>query len=288
MSLGPSGPAAEALRNEGLDAAATAIRLDPSNSEAFTYKSLLIDQSNLSAREALLKQALEARPLACGCEHHLYAAFLEEVGRNEEAIGEYRRSVDVLALNPRSQLGLHGTLLLAGRSEEAKKHFDAYLDLTAHEPSTSATARLYSAVMMGDARAGQRALRDPALQMPAPLKSAIGSAFAALQSNLPQAKSAAAAGLHALPPEMGRAMKIYLLGALGENAESLKRVEAAVAANRPYNRSQLFTPALAGARADPAFPGVAERLGLLSYWRASRTKPDFCSERGAPGICRII
>jgi hypothetical protein len=48
----------------------------------------------------------------------------------------------------------------------------------------------------------------------------------------------------------------------------------------------LSTPALSPLRADPRFVPIAERVGLLRYWREGHL-PDFC--RGAPEpVCARI
>jgi hypothetical protein len=39
---------------------------------------------------------------------------------------------------------------------------------------------------------------------------------------------------------------------------------------------------------DPGFPAVAKQLGLLNYWKNSRTKPDVCVARSAPAFCQFI
>jgi hypothetical protein len=39
---------------------------------------------------------------------------------------------------------------------------------------------------------------------------------------------------------------------------------------------------------DPGFPAVAQRLGLMNYWKSSHTKPDVCSAQSQPAFCRSI
>jgi hypothetical protein len=39
-------------------------------------------------------------------------------------------------------------------------------------------------------------------------------------------------------------------------------------------------------RRDPRFMRLAQRLGLVDYWRASGHWPDFCSEPGLPYSCQ--
>lgn len=274
------------FRKEALRAAATATQIDPSNSEALQVKSMLIDKGDLTGREALLQQAIKARPLACGCEHHTYAGMLQEVGRNADAIGEYRRSTDVLALTGVSQAELGLALATAGKAEEAKEHLNASVDL-----SNDPTMHDYIALYLGPIdrtryAAAVEAIHDPAMHASTILKSAVERSYAALASDNARAKAAAASALTSLPSESQGATIVLLLGALGANAQALKAIEAF--SDRTDARAWLFFPSMEGARADAAFPGVAQRLGLIAYWRATHTRPDFCSAKGAPPVCRMI
>lgn len=60
----PQGPKRDELLKQAKAAVGRAIALDPSNSEAFTLESALIDPNDLLGREALLKKAIGARALA--------------------------------------------------------------------------------------------------------------------------------------------------------------------------------------------------------------------------------
>jgi hypothetical protein len=63
---------------------------------------------------------------------------------------------------------------------------------------------------------------------------------------------------------------------------------AAAQANIYGARAWLFLPTMDGARRDPSFPGVVQRLGLIKYWKASHTRPDVCSAKDPPPFCRMI
>lgn len=49
----------------------------------------------------------------------------------------------------------------------------------------------------------------------------------------------------------------------------------------------LFWPQTAPLRADPRFVGLAEKLGLMAYWKATHARPDFCATEKAP-VCRVL
>jgi hypothetical protein len=52
------------------------------------------------------------------------------------------------------------------------------------------------------------------------------------------------------------------------------------------NTEGLFTPSAAPLRRDRRFMALANRLGLVDYWRASGHWPDFCAEPGLPYDCK--
>jgi tetratricopeptide (TPR) repeat protein len=274
------------LRQEALRAADKAIELDRSNSEALAYKSILIDQSDLLGREKLLQQATRARTLPCGCEHHFYGEFLREVGRTNDAIREYRRSIDILALSATSQIDLGQAYLAIGRTDLAKKPIADALELDS-SPQFASLVRVSSAPMNHDYAGALKQINDPDNGAPLAVKSALSAAFRALQTNNPRDKRTAIAALDALPPERRGGLQAILFGALGANRQALETVLSADA-RRGSSRSWLFNPAMAGVLRDPSFPDVANRLGLMKYWKASRTKPDVCSTRRPPPFCRMI
>lgn len=274
------------FRTQARDAADKAVELDPSNSEALAYKSFVIQPGDLLQREALLRRALAARPLACGCEHHFYGSFLEEVGRAGDAMTQFRRSIDVLALNPSSQIALGERFLALGRTEAADKHYKAAFELSSDQ-TLAANIALWTASIGGDYAAALDALKGGKATVPPPLRPSLTAALEALVSGDSAAKARAAAALAALPPERHNRNAATLLGALGANAQALARVEAAAKGDFGA-RAWLFIPSMAGARADPAFPALAQRLGLIDYWRKSKTRPDFCSAAAAPPVCKAI
>ena len=48
----------------------------------------------------------------------------------------------------------------------------------------------------------------------------------------------------------------------------------------------LFRPHMRSIYSDPRFIGLAQQLGLLSYWRKSGAWPDFCRDPALPYDCR--
>jgi len=285
----PTSPRAAALRKEGLAAFEKAISLDPSNSDALEAKSYLIDRNDLVGRDDLLERAVAARQIATWSEHASYANLLEEVGRNRDAIEEYRRSLDVLALNANTQGWLGAALLRRGETKEAKAHFDAAADLSTSAATQNSWARLFAAVAQSDYAAALKSLDEADDSLPATeTTAAYRIGFRALMTHSPQDRLDAIKALASLSILHMGPTGILLLGSLGANAEAMRYVEEGTRERNVFWRSLLFYPSLAGARTDPRFPAVAERLGLMRYWKTTHTRPDVCSDKDPPPFCRMI
>ncbi|MGH6910112.1 MAG: hypothetical protein ACREEG_07990, partial [Phenylobacterium sp.] len=132
----------------------------------------------------------------------------------------------------------------------------------------------------GDYAAAVTALRSPQFQIPQETRAALLSGYEALASGDSQAKTKAVQALLALPQGKQSETVATLLGALGANREALQ-----VAAQRPW---LFWRRSMRGVLSEPAFPAVAEQLGLMTYWKTSRTKPDVCLTNSAPPFCRMI
>src|SRR5947199_4219307 len=274
----PSGPRRQELRDEANQAAARALALDPSNSEALAAQSGVVDPTDFAGQEALLKRAIAARPLDCGCEHWQYAMMLQAVGRFADAAAEAGRGVDMLALDPDTQFAVADSLNVVGRREEAKRHFDAYINLNADSVLAKDALAVKEATETGDYAAGMTALANPKLQMPAEQKAALLAAYRAMTSGNAAAKSQAVKALSALPDDQKSARVIRTLAALGASHDALRLFVAGL--NSQYEWSSLlWYPSMRGVLNEPAFPGIAQRLGLLRYWKTTHTKPDVCTAK---------
>lgn len=283
----PSNSQSAQYGKQAADAIDKAIALDPSNSEALDLKALMVDPQDLVAREALFKKALDARPLACGCEHHIYGGMLQGVGRNRAAIEEFRRSTEVLALDQDSQASLAEALLIAGKPDEAKTHLDAALDLSSSAAATDEFT-LFLAPVTGDYAAALKALQNQKVRIPESNRAAMKAAFAAMISRDPAAKARAIQLLLALPPEGQGRLVTSMLGALGAHGDAFRIIGGKIAAYAFTPGSWLFLPAMRPALDDPAFPAFAQKLGLIRYWKTTHTRPDICALSGPPAFCRMI
>jgi len=270
---------ADAMRAAGRQAEDKALALDAGNSEALAHKAYLIDPRDWVGQETLFKKAIAAKPLDCGCEHYGYGLKLESVGRLGAAIEQYRAATDMLALWPDSQLALAGALVAADRSDQARAYFSTAIDLS-KDPNFDKQVAIAQGTETGDYAAAIAALRDPRLDIADNSRAALLSGYEALVSGDAQAKMKAVQGLLALPGDQQGETIAPMLAALGANRDALR-----AAAESPW---LFWHRSMRGVLNEPGFPAVAERLGLVTYWKTSRTKPDICRTKGAPPFCGAI
>lgn len=274
---------AEEARASGRQAADRAVAIDSKNSEALYIKSMLVDRNDWTSREDLLRRAVAARRLDCGCEHHQYGWMLANVGRITEAVDQLRQADDMLALYVYTPLTLADALVAAGKTEEAKLFFDAAIDL-APDSGFAQSLAAYKATQIGDVDL----LVDPKLPLSPELRDALVKGYRAAPAQNAGAKAQAVQTLLALPEDQQNDAVALLLGRLGADHEAF-RVAARLAAKEEYPGPSLFWyRSMRGTLSDPGFPAVAKQLGLMSYWAASHTKPDVCRETRPPPFCGMI
>lgn len=273
---------ADEARASGRQAADRAVALDSHNSEALYIKAMLVDWQDWTGRESLLKRAVAARRLDCGCEHHQYGWMLASVGRTAEAVEELHQANDMLALYVYTPLTLAYGLVAAGKPEEARTYFDAAIGLA---PDSAFAGRL--AVTRATETGDLESLSDPKLPISEDLRAALLKGFRAAASPDAGAKAAAVQTLLALPEDRQDDTVATLLASLGASHEAF-RIAARLAADQYPGPSLFWYPNMRPVLNDPGFPAVAQRLGLIAYWKSSHTKPDVCRTKDPPPFCRMI
>lgn len=286
MFANAPGPRREELRQIGLDAVEKSLSLDSRNSFALSQKALLIEQNDRVGQEKLLKRAIAARPLDCGCEHLVYGLALENAGRYADATGEFRHAIEMLALDTNSEFALADSLNVSGRPDEAKSHFAASADLSS-DPLAAELATIFEATETGNYAAGVKALADPRLPFPEKQRAAIFAGYRAMTSGDAAAKSQAISALNALPDDQKNHVVLRTLAALGGTHEALAVFAKGIGSRWDWP-SLLWYPSMRGVLDDPAIPAIVQRLGLMTYWHVTRTRPDVCVTKGPPPFCGMI
>lgn len=272
-----------AARASGREAADRALAIDSRNSEALYIKAMLLDEKDWTGRDKLFRQAVAARRLDCGCEHHQYGWMLVNVGRLTDAVEHLRQANDMLALYIYTPLSLADGLVVAGKADEAKSVYDAAMQL-APDSGFAARIAMYKATATGDIDA----LSDPKLPLIAEKRAAFLMGFRAMRSGDAGAKAQAIRALVGLPENQQSDSVARLLADLGANADAF-RIASRLAARTYPGPSIFWHPSMRGTLSDPGFPALATQLGLMSYWKATQTKPDVCKDpAAAPPFCRMI
>ena len=273
----------EEARVSGRQAADRAVAIDARNSEALYIKSMLLDRHDWIGREILLKRAVAAQRLDCGCEHHQYGWMLVNVGRIAEALEQLRQADDMLALYVYTPLTLASALVVAGKPNEAKPFYDAAIDLA---PDTAFAQRLTvsKATQTGDTKL----LLDPKLPIPEVQRAALLKGYQAMASRDAGEKAQAVQMLLALAEDKQNDAVARMLADLGAEHDALQ-VAARFAKTHEYPGASLFWyPSMRGVLDDPAFPDLARQFGLMDYWRETHTRPDVCAANEPPPFCRTI
>lgn len=273
----------EEARASGRDAADRAIAIDSRNSEALYIKSMVVDRHDWLGREDLLKRAIAAQRLDCGCEYHQYGWMLLNVGRTADALEQLRRANSMLALYLYTPLNLAEALVIAGKPDEAKRYFDEAIDLAPNAGFAKwlATSK---AIQTGDLNV----LADPTSPISAELRAALLEGFRARASDDAATRKQAIESLLTLTEAQQTAAVARSLADLGANHEAFQ-IAARIATTSEYPGPSVFwDQRMRGTLADPGFPALAEQLGLIKYWKTSRTRPDVCSEESPPPFCRMI
>jgi len=212
----------------------------------------------------LLKQAIAANRLDCGCEYHQYGWMLANVGRIAEAVDQLRQANDMLALYVYTTLSLADALATAGKPDEAATYYDASIELAPNAGFASRIA-LWKATATGDVTS----LLDPKLPLSAAQRSALVKGYRTAASRDAGAKAEAVQALTALTKKEQNGAVAGLLAKLGANHEAF--VIATRLTEREYPGASVFwSRDMRGALNDPGFPAVAEKLGSGLIDRAKR------------------
>jgi DNA-binding winged helix-turn-helix (wHTH) protein/TolB-like protein len=79
--------------------------------------------------------------------------------------------------------------------------------------------------------------------------------------------------------KISRETEAMMMAGLGETGQAFDAVNAALNRHELLEPWFLFAPVTRPMRQDPRFVGLANRLGLIEYWRETGKWPDFCTDR---------
>jgi hypothetical protein len=208
---------------------------------------------------------------------------LLNVGRTAEAVERLHQANNMLALYVYTPWNLAQALVIAGKPDEAKPHFDATIDLAPNAGFAKWVA-MDKATRIGDIDL----LLDSTLPISAEQRAALLKGHRALASSDSGAKAQAVETLLALTEDQQTGAVASLLADLGADHEAFQ-IAARIATTQEYPGPSIFWDRrMRRTLADPGFPALATQLGLLNYWTTTRTRPDVCNEESSPPFCEMI
>ncbi|HEX2592637.1 MAG TPA: winged helix-turn-helix domain-containing protein [Rhizomicrobium sp.] len=269
---------AEAFSRDAERAAAKAIALDPDSARAHLALGLrLSSQARFAEREKNLVRALELDP-SLPLAKFSYMGMLREVGRLKAAAEVLERIDGETTQNfpdvrPLSAL-FHASL---GNLSSARRQID-FLDerMPDLSPSTWWTAQFWwDDPHRLDANFWLRS-RDV---MPA-------NTIACTRKYLQSLLRLGAQHPVGLPPECATFSLDWQARLLSREGD-VNGAYAVLEGRELKSRTTmfLFYPEMKAFRADPRFMALAERFGLVDYWRATHQWPDFCASEKLPYRC---
>ena len=284
-------PAAAApLRAEARMAMDKALALDPRDSRAWHVKVYTVPETDLTGIDRAYRNALKARPSECGCVFMDYGIFLLSSGRTREAREMFQRAHDTMPLHPSPLAGLGRIYAGEGRVAEARATFDK-LDALSAGPRETSQVVISNALWTKDYAGALKSLLANPLQGPPGLAKAIDAGFRALLGGDAESKRAAAAVLlrESADCACNGAFNARMIAALGDAPAAFATISQ-LAIKHPFHTREAVSwdPVFAEVRRQPGFPALANRLGLINYWRTLKIKPDYCGTAGAPPVCAMI
>lgn len=284
QEFGADEPPGNAARNTLQRDIAVARSQQPYLAEAYIAESALRPTTDFVGRSRILDEAVAHNP-----DHAealvQRAAFLQSVGRINDAVDDARKAVMLDPLSPDARDTYVTLLATANRLDAARAELaKAERIWPRAEPVLMAQYRFE--LRFGDPREAQRLLRSGAIDVPGPdIQNAfIEARITPSQANVERAIS------------MGRlTLRFYPL-AIADHLQTLAqfgRKEELISILQNWHRMDLldfidgvlFRPAFSSLHHDPRFMKVASRLGLVNYWRATGEWPDFCLAPDLPYDC---
>lgn len=277
-------PALPGLRSEAEREAHRALQLDPKDPDALVALGLLAPELDFSHREFWFRKALASNPSWSHANGFL-GNVMTDVGRLQDALTLYQRAASVNPLAADWTVVVPLALVQVGRTEEADRESRRISELWPDNPllwhwhvdSLVAQKRWGDAIKLLDGAANLASPPSPAwVESHRELFLALESGDAASRNKIRREVLGTA--------NVDARDGIYRLALLGfvDDAFAVADHYSPSATSSPQF---LFEPEMAPLRDDRRFMALANRFGLVGYWRRSGQWPDFCSQSGLPYSC---
>ncbi|HJS40212.1 MAG TPA: TIR domain-containing protein [Sphingomicrobium sp.] len=259
-------------------------KINPDMAEAYLAEAWLQAPRPINTWMRLAEKAVERNP-------NNAVALVERargyqyVGRMRDAIADTRRAVQIDPLSPGVRDALASAYVYSGQMEAGFKVLEEAERLWPGA-SNLLSARYRFLLRYGDARRALDILETGAITAPAtPMQRTFLEARIDRSPALIERAVSHAGSLYQQYPE---ALSGYMqtLAEFDRDEELIQTLLAADPVKAPGVIEIMFRPSFADVRRDLRFMRIAKRYGLVDYWVASRSLPDFCFEPDLPYDCK--
>lgn len=259
--------------------------VNPSLAESFLAEASLSPRRPISGWMGRVEKAVELNPDHAPARAEL-SRVLMYVGRLRESVSEARRAVQLAPLSPHARDALISAFTYSGQFDAAMKELDDAERIWPGASNLVAT-RYRLQLRYGNPQAAFRTLRSGVLNSPAsPMQdSFLRARMEPTAANIERAVSEALGLQKRFPGAFSTVAQT-----LAEFGRDDEIVEMILTNPKPEDFEDaievLFRPPFRELHSNPRFMAVAQRLGLLDYWRQSGEWPDFCYRSDLPYDCK--
>lgn len=263
---------------------AQARRVNPNLVEAFLAEAELAPGDAFSKRAGLINRALSVDP------NNVYAlsaraSFYQHIGRMGAAVGDTQRAVQLDPLSPALRNFHIASLAYAGRMPAAESALEEAERLWPGA-TTLIDARYRLSLRYGDPVDAMRLQNSGAVQAGGRLReSFLLARMHPTVENVDDAVAVAWSNYRRDPISVGEL--VQTLGEFNREEELFQILTNWQHKDLiPFMADVLFRPPLKELWYDPRFMQIGKAMGMLEYWRASDTWPEFCADPNLPYDCK--
>lgn len=260
----------------------SARQLRPDLAEAYIAEYILAPRTDFSGRSRILDKAVATNPHHAGA-RSARARFLLSVGRVDRAVRDARAAVRIDPLSPALREYYLTALAYDGQLDMALKVLN---DAERLWPGATSIAmgRFRLHLRFADPREALRLVRSGAVETPR-AKSFQPFLDARINPTPGNIARAIRQGRMAVMKQPGLIYDHAQVLAEFDHKEEL--LDILLKLPKIEHTDVLFRPAFDDLHKDRRFMLVADRVGLLNYWRTSGKWPDFCFSPDLPYDCQV-
>lgn len=260
---------------------AAARKINPNLPDAYLAQAVLVPDSEYAEKLRLVNRAIELEPDNSDA-YAVRAAVLQLVGRMKDAIVEARRAMQLDPLSPGTRNGYILALAVAGHSDTARQELQNAERLWPGASSVAGMRATFN-LRFGDPREAWDYFRkDPSADW-MNARSYLEARADRTPAKIERALQDAEKLYRRHPRSLQHLIQVY--GEFDRNGQLLELLLKAPEAELILVDMTFRAPSVDFWH-DPRALRVAQRAGLLDYWRSSGQWPDFCFRSDLPYDCK--